>query len=68
MYHGAVGSGPPFGGPARLVWVGLGSGSIILVMTLARLPSLPVGVKVGVGLGVAALDYVIVAAVLLANP
>jgi hypothetical protein len=67
VYHGAVGSGPPWGGSMRFVWLGLGSGSIILVMNLARLPSVPIGIKVGVGLAVGVLDYVVVAAVLLAN-
>jgi hypothetical protein len=67
MYHGAVGSGPPWGGPMRFVWLGLALVSILIVQTLARMPSVALGIKVGVGLGVAAVDYVIVAAVWLAS-
>jgi hypothetical protein len=67
MYHAAIGSGPPWGGSMRFVWLGLALVSILVVTTLGRLASVPVGIKVGVGLGVGAVDYLIVGIVFLAN-
>src|SRR5262249_22311208 len=49
MVAAASGGGPLWDGAMRFLWLGLGAGSTIIIMGLARLPKLGMGVKVGVG-------------------
>ncbi len=67
VYHGAVGSGPPWGGKAAFLWLTLALVSTSAVQVVGRNPTVATAVKVAVGVGVAVVDYLIVLAVLLAN-
>jgi WD40 repeat protein len=57
MVAAASGGGPLWDGGMRFLWLGLGAGSTIIIMGLARLPNLGMGVKVGVGVGLDVLAY-----------